>query len=531
MNTDISYTINEYIDIITQLNPVEHKKIRKLSKNLLALALEKKDTYAAAFAYLHLSKSALGLGDFHRALHYAWKGVDLQQKYQYENLLLVQYNVLGILISSQGDEQYALQYYQQVMVLAAKKNEYLRLSITSNNIGILFAELKDYNTALEYFRTSLRYNKMIKDKAQKKIFPIEIIYINLASSYFFKGKYQTALRCLDRCSRHSEHMTPIIKANLECIRAQTFAKLGDTETACRCAATVNDCYISSMPFYEAFTAYSELAEMFINLGKYEEAKTFLDHCSSFSGLDELPTRQLDLCRNYIRYYTALNDQEQLNYYYMQYHLWQEKQNAVFNSVRVSSLKTRVYLEKMEAEHNSIQEENSTLFDLSQKDELTGLFNRHGLTLLIDTVFAQAARNQQTFGLILLDCDYFKEYNDTYGHLAGDQCLHGLAGILQETAADRGYAVRYGGDEFCLLFVGMDDPTMNRLSEQLCDKVRRLNITHPDFVLREITVSLGVINCVPPAASQFFDFLHTADLMLYETKHASRNGYHFTSCLS
>lgn len=122
-------------------------------------------------------------------------------------------------------------------------------------------------------------------------------------------------------------------------------------------------------------------------------------------------------------------------------------------------------------------------------------------------------------------DFFKEYNDTYGHVAGDKCLKSIADILKESAGENSIVGRYGGDEFLVVlwektqseFEQMFDEVRSELSDR---KIENINSGVSDSV----TVTVGGVVTKPGQRLDFTTWLHEADLALYEVKKKSRNGY-------
>ena len=155
--------------------------------------------------------------------------------------------------------------------------------------------------------------------------------------------------------------------------------------------------------------------------------------------------------------------------------------------------------------------------------MTGLRNRRGVNIINDEL-ARMKRMQLPVTVIALDVDHFKTYNDNCGHPAGDQVLQQLAKVMLEmTSRAGGFAARMGGEEFVLFY-----PTVNRtaaleLAEELRMKVLGLKIPREKALTAEyLTVSIGVISCVPEWELEFDTLLTAADDALYLSKTSGRN---------
>ena len=172
----------------------------------------------------------------------------------------------------------------------------------------------------------------------------------------------------------------------------------------------------------------------------------------------------------------------------------------------------------------LQDARRQLAEQATIDEMTGLRNRRGVNIIINDELARMKRMQLPIAVIALDVDHFKTYNDNYGHPAGDQVLQQLANVMLEMTSRAGeFAARMGGEEFVLFY-----PTVNRtaaleLAEELRMKVLGLKIPHEKSLTAEyVTVSIGVISCVPEWELEFDTLLKAADDALYLSKTSGRN---------
>ena len=162
--------------------------------------------------------------------------------------------------------------------------------------------------------------------------------------------------------------------------------------------------------------------------------------------------------------------------------------------------------------------------LSTHDGLTEIANRRFFDEYSAKEWKRAQRDKQSFAVIMIDLDYFKSYNDTYGHQRGDACLKKVAGVIKgamKRPAD--LAARYGGEEFVLVLPETDKDGAYKLAEQLRQEVVSLKLEHQGNIHGTgVTVSLGVATEVAEPGKLFPDLLTKADKALYEAKGAGRN---------
>jgi diguanylate cyclase (GGDEF)-like protein len=161
-----------------------------------------------------------------------------------------------------------------------------------------------------------------------------------------------------------------------------------------------------------------------------------------------------------------------------------------------------------------------------RDELTKLANRRCFNKTIKREFERAARNGQLLSLIMVDLDFFKAFNDQYGHPAGDACLHAIGAELQGVLRRPGdIAARYGGEEFAILLPETDIAGAIQIVDKLQAAIRTLAIRHEAAPLGVVTLSAGVASCRPGHLTATPAWLvDAADAALYEAKTLGRNTF-------
>ncbi len=162
-------------------------------------------------------------------------------------------------------------------------------------------------------------------------------------------------------------------------------------------------------------------------------------------------------------------------------------------------------------------------NISIRDPLTNLYNRYAQKIVEENIFMEARREQTPLGLILLDIDYFKLFNDTYGHPQGDKCLSIVGKIIQEAQnrpADIG--MRYGGEEFMIVLPETSLEGTRIVAERIQQKLREQAIPHQKSPEQIVTISQGILARIPDEAETFASLLQQADSLLYSAKERGRN---------
>ncbi|MFN3988573.1 MAG: diguanylate cyclase [Rhodocyclaceae bacterium] len=169
-----------------------------------------------------------------------------------------------------------------------------------------------------------------------------------------------------------------------------------------------------------------------------------------------------------------------------------------------------------------------LEELSYKDGLTGVANRRMFDSVMEIEWTNARRNRQPLSLILVDIDFFKQYNDCYGHLQGDDCLRRVARALA-TGATRAkdFVARFGGEEFVLVLPESDAHAARLVAERCNQRVAELELPHASSPADgRVTISMGVGTVMPGPGDDLNDFIAQVDRLLYKAKQNGRNRAEF-----
>jgi diguanylate cyclase (GGDEF)-like protein len=179
--------------------------------------------------------------------------------------------------------------------------------------------------------------------------------------------------------------------------------------------------------------------------------------------------------------------------------------------------------KLERHSAQQAEARRELLMQSMTDPLTGIANRRGFDAHFGILWQEATAAGKSLGILMLDADHFKSFNDRYGHGAGDEVLAAIGELLAQTASrTAGFAARLGGEEFALILPGSDEDAALVVADRLCRDMAERNLTHQASTFGCVTVSIGAASVAPTADTLRKDLLEAGDAALYLAKSTGRN---------
>lgn len=491
-------------------------KIARLKK----IATSLQDDYLLGFTYYYSSYAQYYLSDdrneFTKDLAVA---VPHLMKADDHELLARVFNMVAIDTFTNGYYNVSYNYYMHALREAEAFESTNFCAVIETNLALIFMELGDHAQGMKHIRNAIRLLRTVENKEAVR-FSLHAAYVDEAIILLEQGKNDAAEKSFRKAlqlTQKREIPDEDLRLSLTMIRlrfALIHHNLNEAELLLENLIT----YFRDEPYLSGYT--SDIC----HLCRWLLKRKHLDYCTRIidavqeavllSGMDHL-IRMFTILRADVAeaaglksiFYKSLLEQEQSL----------QEERPGFSRIQEYTLRL-VHLEndirnaqlKTSARHARLQKK-------AYHDALTGIANRHMLNKMLASSFDRAQEKKTLLGICILDIDSFKEYNDHFGHPEGDKCLVQIAKAIEESGV---FCARYGGDEFVMIFEGMERKEMQAKAEALAARIKALRMEHPASPFHGIvTVSQGLCIGIPAKKHKIWDYMSEADAALYEVKQA------------
>lgn len=515
--------ILELMDTIRAVRFSDLDREYQACTELLALSKRENYLYGEAYAYAYMGDCLVGKNESVNASGYLTLAKKLCETHRFLDLLPYVCTWLGLYYEMQNDRQMAMQNFLDALEFAERSGDLMRQSILLNNIASQFQSCGNYQVAKEYYMKSLRgYNDL--ETASRADPHYAQMTTNLVSvccrlEQIDEAEYYLAL--LDKSGQLEANQNQLYLCQLLIAVA-----VGDLEATRESVdKLLLEMQKETPDIHQFFETFLLVAESMINLKEVEYARMLLTKLNNLCKENEYG-HQLRVQYVWMRFYRNFGTQEEKNNAYVLFYELREKSDAILNQNLSDGLLSKIKLRESVKRNVEIEKAKEMLEGEVQTDELTQLFNRRSFRKLSEQIASDP--KVHTLGVIMLDVDYFKQYNDTYGHTRGDEVLRTVAASMTEAADGDIYSFRYGGDEFFALCRNKTAEEMEAYIVALTALLQERQIPHAGSQCSDVlTLSIGYSvqkkhNGQLPDANEL---LAEADKALYRAKWKGRNGYY------
>ncbi|MBR3704988.1 MAG: diguanylate cyclase [Oscillospiraceae bacterium] len=519
--------VQEWMDTIEKSLGVDSERLMEYCDKLMEYAQKNRLDYLKGFALFFRGYGLYSMARLEESMSALSSALNYLVNEEDWYMTARTYNAMGNLADFQGDLSLATDCYCKGLVISREHElGLLSYSISSNisNIHIALGQL-------EHAVDMLRYCEQLTDEGL--VAPITsriVICANLGTCYTRLKRFNEAKHYLDLlisiCGDDRSETTRVIICVL---RAELYHALGDAQERDAAIAELNSMKLQSTTIYDALNELCRHALMLLELGKLDEFLALISQIEARVEGVGVEKQVIDLR---LKYYKQIGDVENSEKTALRYYEVVELSEGMRNKIVSHNITTRMHLDELSAKRKEIERTNLLLKQKSERDALTGMNNRYKLNEISELAFHRAYTNGTPLTVEILDIDYYKQFNDNYGHQAGDECLVRIAEAIRSMEEYDGvFTARYGGDEFVVIYEDYTMEQVDVMAKMLRQKIHDLNIEHRySKVADHITISQGLFHRIPAGSNKPWDFLHCADMALYGVKSKSRDSYYIGTSL-
>ena len=500
-----------------------------LLRRLKRIALKENDHGLLGFAYYGIAEAYYSLeldyANFRKNLQ---KAIENLHRSNETDLLARAYNFIGIDAMNNGCFDIAYHYYMTSLRVASTVDDSVVTGIASSNVAQVFLLLDDLKKAKYYSRQSI-INEEGHTEDVYYYRNIVVGYYHYALINLLMGNIKTSEKYnkkIDECYAASEYAgMDGVDIPVQCLRVMLALVKRDEKKVQELMAESEKTYSKKVQLFDYMEDIKIYCKYLLQYKHYDEVKKLIDLIDEDIKATDVNYMIRAIADIKIAYYEATGNNELTLQYLQEQHAIAEKQSTEQNELYLESISLIDLMEQLHLEQQAVQKENETLQVKANTDALTGIPNRYALNQVFEEAYERASSQKTPLGVEILDIDFFKEYNDTYGHPAGDACLEIISKTLLEMAKQDGiFCARYGGDEFVILYENKTDKMIHTLAEELERQIDSYQIEHKTNPLSKyVTIAQGICNSVPGKKASLWEYLSIADDALYTVKKAHRQG--------
>ena len=525
-----STEIQEKFDIIERRNRAEYDLAMKAADELLEISgYGTKDRLLYSYAIFNKGFWSYLSGDVEDAIEKLVRILPLLEETGQFRLYARTFSVLGVIYSGMGEVRTAMDYYIKGKVACTKYNVGNVLVFLTVNIGVMYLKFGSPAEAKQCFEEAIWIADTLDndpDNVPLSNMDKAIINLNLVTSLIALRDAPAARAAFEKACKlgiaNDEESVDVLIYMLKARLADLEGNIEERDEAIRKFAEGN----VDQAILESFDDLLEYAIFLRKIGKDEEFISVLRMIDNLGKNTNSPYFALKSLEQKIAYY---DKKEMWNDYFAatgDFYVRIQAQQQEINEANAQSLTARLKLEEEKFERLKLESEKEALRAKSETDPLTGINNRAKINEISEAKFNEALEKGQSFAVQMIDIDNFKEYNDTYGHQAGDEVIKKVAYAVDSLKRHYGvYAGKYGGDEFMVIFIDKEYSEVSAICEELKQKIADYNIEHKASKTdaKRVTLSQGTFFGRPTGNSKLWDFVSGADKALYKIKEAGRNG--------
>ncbi len=543
LQVNLSAELGQVLEQAWNIRSTDQQHAMLLSHEALNKAQATADRHSIGLAYRNIGFGHFASADYEQAIEALNKGLEIGQELEDHDLKRDCSNYLGAVYSSLGDYATAIEYVQATLDLSRLAADHPGIASALTNLGLLCHYIGRNEQAVTLQQESLEISRALNDQ-RREAAALNNLGIALTKLQRYDEAIQTlhALRTVAR-NLNDTYFEGSVLANLSEVYVQLLQHQDALEASQESLALLQK---TGNPEGET-QGLIAVGLAHYHLGALSKARKFLERGLQLAESIGSKAMTQQLHRHLARVHQAEGQYQQALTHFERYHSLEQEisfeeaerkarastaqreaeraraESEIFRLRNIELSKANTLFVETDRQKSDLlselHEKTKQLNRLLNEDALTGIYNRRHLETTLSEEFLKGRQVKRPLCVAMIDVDHFKQVNDKYSHMTGDQVLIRVASILQNASRGRDTLARYGGEEFV---IAMPD-TNEAQALVCCERLRRAVETHdwsefhPDL---RVTVSIGLAE--DAKAENHEKLLHLADDLLYEAKRRGRN---------
>ncbi len=538
---EIIKKVNELNDFADSMSAKDALAAQEAAQEAFDLSIKYEYREGKIHSLFYLGESQYRRGNFFDAVTNLQLALGLTNPIKDIILRSKIWNILGNTHLSLHVFDLAFHYYQLAIDAAQTTNRLESVAMLNNNVGEIYRELGDYHNALKSYESSIQICESNNFERVRMY-----VTVNMGVTNYQLKQYDVARKELETSLKMSfERSDYVIEGFASRYLGLLLQDLGDYVLA-------KDYFKKCIEVYNRTNETVSQAEILKDLGKlhfiqkeYNLAIEYLDKAYALTNSLQAYQLLIEIVDLYTDVYESTKDNTMAHKFNRLRYVVREKRTEQEKAQRLKSINIQLRASKAIKESENFQILNKELQEktrslekmtkelkrmnkelkaLSNIDGLTEIANRKRLDSYLLEIFTKAVKYQKGVAILVIDIDSFKEFNDYYGHLIGDEALKTLARILKSLVEDEeGLSARFGGDEFV---IALYDATLEKatdIAEKIQQNLSLARIENKNsLVSKYLTVSIGIIATKPLSVKDKTKYIDLADKALYLAKDKGKN---------
>ncbi|MEG0176379.1 diguanylate cyclase [Anaerorhabdus sp.] len=485
---------------------------------LLKYVLEENNNDDIAFAYLALASYYANIAHDTNELNYYMKKAKTVLSMEPSENLIMYYTLKALNDGTTFDLLGRLDSYLEIIRIAGILGIESRAYFAYGNIAELFRLCQDYETALDYsIGTYEKYKSYTEDYTNNKV----ITLTNIVELLNYIGKIDDVPFYIEEIEKlnWNSKVYPIL---LNICYLRLYSMSNDSDKSIKLnnnLLNILSDFSSSKSF--KYDCLAIMVDAMMHVCAYDEVNKLIVYMEELFKCDD-KSEWMQIQKLKIEYYEKTHNDEALKYQYLKFLKAYEIVESENNLTKIAGIRAHIEIQNIIKSEEKLIDDNASLKNDSMMDVMTQIYNRRYL----NTFIASLSNGKiKTVGFAIFDVDYFKEYNDTYGHLSGDKVLIEIANILRNTDNNNIKPCRFGGDEFICIFIDMRDEEVEAYIKKVLKELNEKALPHESSKCsNHVTLSIGYGVSSVNKNLNIKDLLMEIDNVLYNSKRKGRNTY-------